>query len=355
MSAIGFALLGVAVFTTSWAITGGVIRLTQARQLLDIPNARSSHLVPTPRGGGIGPVAAASAALWFLVAEGSGTTALGVVTGAALAVAAIGLVDDLKPLSAGLRLAIQLGAALVLLAALPGFPQLVLGDWRAPTWLSVAAVLVWLVWLTNLYNFMDGIDGLAGLHGVAVGVAAAVVLGLSDSDLWPAPLVVAVATAGFALWNYPPARIFMGDVGSAWLGFLLAGLAVLSSFDNPRLPWCWLILVAVFASDATLTLLTRLVRGETIHEAHRSHQYQRLTRLWAARFEAAGSPPWLARARAHRRYGLGAATVVLVWLLPLSAALALGWLTPLHGLLLAYSPLVAAALWLGAGRAEELA
>ena len=354
MNGIGLAVLGMAVLAASWGITALVLRAGLARRVLDIPNARSSHLVPTPRGGGIGLVAAGSAALWWLVAGAGLPAATAALTGAALAIAAIGLADDLKPLSARLRLAVQLGAGLALLAALPEAPRLALGGGEAPAWLALAAALGGLAWLTNLYNFMDGIDGLAGLQGVAVGSAAALVLGLAGSGMWPAPLVVAAAAAGFSLWNLPPARIFMGDVGSAWLGFMFAGLALLSSLDDPRLPWCWLVLLAVFVSDASVTLLTRLARGERIHEAHRSHQYQRLTRRWVARFEALGATAPAARARAHRRYSLGAMAVVLIWLLPLAGALALGTLEPLVALLLAYGPLVAAALWLGAGRPGEL-
>ncbi len=344
------ALLVATVFFCAWLLTALVLTLALRHRVLDIPSERSSHLQPTPRGGGLGMALAASLGLGWLVVDGAWPLLPVIVAGLALAL--VGLADDIKPLSARPRLAVQLAAAVAVLASL-GAPAIFLWSWQVPGALATGFALLWLLWMTNLYNFMDGIDGLAGLHALAVGVAAAWLLALAGDALWPAPLVVAVAAAGFSAWNFPPARIFMGDTGSGWLGFVLAALALLAGRENPDLLWCWIILLALFASDSTVTLLVRLARGERVYQAHRSHVYQHLTRRWMARLVVRGLEQRRARARVHGWYCLGSVAVVMVWLLPLATAVALGLMDGAVATLLAYGPLLASALWLGGGRDEQ--
>jgi Fuc2NAc and GlcNAc transferase len=185
---------------------------------------------------------------------------------------------------------------------------------------------------------MDGIDGIAASEAIFVtGAAAALALGAGRlSGATGVELVTAAACAGFAAWNWPPARIFMGDVGSGYLGFLIGVLAVAEARENPVALWIWLILGGVFFVDATVTLVRRLVRRERVSQAHRSHAYQWLARRW----------------KSHKKVTLGVTAVNVLWLLPccyfavqnprLAAATAL----------LALIPVAIAALLAGAGRRE---
>ena len=145
--------------------------------------------------------------------------------------------------------------------------------------------------------------------------------------------VLAAAKLGFLAWNWPPAKIFMGDAGSGFLGAMLAALSVEAAKVDPTLLWCWLILFGVFIVDATMTLTRRMVRGEPIHEAHRSHAYQHAAIRW----------------RGHRPVTLAVAAINLCWLLPLALLVARHWLDGLVGILIAYAPLIGAAAWMGAG------
>jgi Fuc2NAc and GlcNAc transferase len=194
------------------------------------------------------------------------------------------------------------------------------------------------VWLLNLYNFMDGIDGIAGVEAVTVALAACLLAwlaGLGVEAWWPM-LLLAAGVAGFLVWNWPPARIFMGDAGSGFIGLMLGLLSIQAAQLSFELLAGWLVLLAVFVTDATLTLLRRLLRGQPLTEAHRSHAYQ-----YAAR-----------RLGGHRSVTLAVAGINLLWLLPIAALMVTGWLATIPGLVLAYAPLVGLAWWLKAGAAE---
>ena len=282
-------LLGVAAVGLLTAVLTGWLRGHALRaQWLDVPNARSSHQAPTPRGGGLAVVLAASlgfTALWWfgridlrlwLALVGGGT-----------AVAGIGLCDDRRPVAAGVRLAAHLAIAAAVLGVLGGLPPLAVGTRTLDLGLAgnVLGVLT-IAWTVNLFNFMDGIDGIAA--GEAVFIAASVaVLGAGFA---PAPallagvpaaaLLFAAAGLGFLSWNWPPARIFLGDVGSGYLGFVIAVLAIAHGRSLSQAPWVWLTLGAAFFADASATLLRRLARSESPHHAHRTHAYQWLARRW---------------------------------------------------------------------------
>jgi UDP-N-acetylmuramyl pentapeptide phosphotransferase/UDP-N-acetylglucosamine-1-phosphate transferase len=257
----------------TWAVRG----VARHRSLLDRPNDRSAHVTPTPRLGGIGIVIPFLVISYFLLHTGPGRwTHGGVVLGGAAAMAALGLLDDLRPIPAYLRFAGQAAIAvtMVYLAwdAVEASTKL-LGF--LPPAIRAPLVVLWILWMTNLYNFMDGIDGLAAGQAVlaSLGIAAgALATGLPT--LAGLGLALAGAALGFLLFNYSPASIFMGDVGSTTLGFLLACFPFLSV--APALPLeAIAIATAFFILDATATLARRVLSGERWYEAHRGHYYQR--------------------------------------------------------------------------------
>lgn len=271
------AVLLAAVLAAA-ALTGLIRRYALARALLDVPNHRSSHTVPTPRGGGLAIAAVTLGGIGALGVAGTvpAPAALALVGGGAL-VAGIGWLDDHSHVPARWRSLVHAAAAAWALYWAGGLPSLSLGGARLE--LGVAGTLlavVGIVWLTNLYNFMDGIDGIAGGEALTAGGAGGAMLWAAGAPgLGAAAFLVAAASAGFLVWNWPPARIFMGDVGSGLLGFLFAVLAVFSERAGAVPLLAWAVLLGVFLFDATVTLVRRVLRGERFFDAHRLHAYQR--------------------------------------------------------------------------------
>jgi glycosyltransferase WbpL len=269
--------LAAASLVAVLALTGLVRRYALARLLIDYPNERSSHRVPTPRGGGLAIVSIILAGIAVLLLAGGipPATAAALGGGGAL-VGAVGFRDDRRGVSARVRFGVHLLAAAWAVWWLGGMTELTIGTsvvhvgW-AGTLLAVATI----VWATNLYNFMDGIDGLAAGEAASVGLFAALLLHRAGSPLAAVALLVAGASAGFLPWSWSPARIFMGDVGSCFLGFVFAVLALASENARQLPALAWLILMGVFFADATVTLVRRMLRGERWYAAHRTHAYQR--------------------------------------------------------------------------------
>ena len=234
------------------------------RLVLDQPNERSLHARPVPRTGGLAIMAGVTIGWWV------GHPGFAVALTLAAALAALSLLDDVYGLPTALRLGVHLGAAAVLVAF----------ELRFPGWaLSIVFVLA-LAWYANLYNFMDGSDGLAGgmaLIGFGAYGAAAYLAGAQP--LATVSAMLAAGAAAFLTRNFPPARIFMGDVGSVPLGFLAGALGLVGWNDRLWPLWFPLLVFAPFVCDATLTLLRRLARGERVWQAHRDHYYQRLVRM----------------------------------------------------------------------------
>jgi UDP-N-acetylmuramyl pentapeptide phosphotransferase/UDP-N-acetylglucosamine-1-phosphate transferase len=261
-----------AAFAASCLGTRALVSLLQRRAVLDLPNERSSHAAPTPRGGGIAVIATCVVGWLALGAADSAPAGTGIVALAGAGLALVSWIDDLRNLSPALRLLAQFAAVAVGIWLLPH--GAVFQGWLPPWLDAAAAALVW-VWFANLFNFMDGIDGIDGAEAAAIGVGVALVAfspGVGLSLAAPA-LVVTAAALGFLVWNWAPARIFMGDVGSVPLGYLL-GFMLLTMAARGQ--WqAALILPAYFLADATLTLLRRLLRGERVWRAHREHFYQR--------------------------------------------------------------------------------
>ncbi len=250
------------------AILTGMVRAYALRSaLLDVPNERSLHRTPTPRGGGAAIVVVTLAALATLAASGTipARVAWALGPGGAL-VAAVGWLDDRRNVSAPVRAVVHALAAAWAVA----------WTWGEPS-PGVILGALGIVWAVNLYNFMDGIDGLAAAEAVSVGaMAGALLLAAGDGALAAVSLLVAAASLGFLGWNWAPARIFMGDVGSGFLGYAFGTLALLSHRSGTLSLALWLLLMGVFLFDATITLLRRMARGERWYQAHRSHAYQRL-------------------------------------------------------------------------------
>lgn len=242
-----------------------------------MPNERSSHTTPTPKGGGLALVAVILAGVGFLGLTGrlAQPTAIAILGGGAL-IAIVGWFDDRHSLTVRARLSAHLAAALWALWWMGGLPTLVVGEHAIflgafGTALAAAAIM----WAINITNFMDGIDGLAGGETATVALTGALLIAPTDSALAAAAAITGGAALGFLPWNWQPARIFLGDVGSGFLGFMLAVLAVASERAGALPTLVWLLLYAVFAVDATVTLGRRLWRGERWYAAHRSHAYQR--------------------------------------------------------------------------------
>lgn len=333
----------------AWLIARWVCQRASSLNLVQTPNHRSSHTQPTPNGGGLGIVVAASiagAVIQYLHAWQLGW----VVLGLALVLALAGLRDDMRPVSARLRFAVQLSVCAVLLFVLRPLPVISLMpviNLDISSWLLFALLIVTGVWWINLFNFMDGIDGLAGTQSIFMLMSAAALAwlmqpGAIGTPAWVWMICTGAATLGFLWLNWPPAKIFMGDVGSTWLAFILFAFALLSIQAGWLSYTSWLILSAVFVTDATMTLFVRILKGERWHEAHKSHAYQRLSRHWKSNRKAG-----------HQIVTLIVAGINLLWLLPLSAASLMmpnySWLW----LLLAYAPIAICTLQIGAGRSEH--
>lgn len=327
------AAFGALVIT--WVGVRLLRRLAPRLGFIDIPNQRSSHRAPTPRAGGLAfvvvvPLLILATSLWMGVRLLPGEEAL--LMGSAV-VAAVGLTDDRWGLPVRLRFAAYLLAAAVLVVGggylhelqWPGGPSIYLG------WLGIPVTLFWVVGLTNAYNFMDGIDGIAGVQAVV----AATAVGLLA--LWQGSPALAIyawlltgGVLGFLCHNWPPARVFMGDVGSAFLGYTFAGLAVLSDqgAGQPIPLALWVILLAPFIFDTSVTLVLRVARGERWFEAHRQHLYQRLTRRGWSHLRVTSiylcADLFLAGvALAHFAFGLDGGSLALATSLPLAGILVL--------------------------------
>jgi Fuc2NAc and GlcNAc transferase len=324
------------VFFTSWVLTLCLLRYAFSSSLLDVPNERSAHSTPTPRGGGVAVVVSFLISL-FLVTQLNllEVNTLWSLLGAGLFVAIIGFADDHGHIAARWRLLghfIAAGWALYWLGGLA--PVEIFGVILYLGWVGNFLALIYLVWMLNLYNFMDGIDGLASAEAISVCLGMCLIywLGANVSLGW-APLLLAAAVTGFLWWNFPPAKIFMGDAGSGFIGLTLGIISLEAASQKPALLWSWIILLGVFIVDATWTLVFRLLKGEKVYQAHSSHGYQHAARRFG-----------------HTRVTMGVVVINIAYLLPISILVALDKLGGILGLLIAFAPLVVIAYILNAGR-----
>ncbi len=292
--------------------------------LLDHPNERSLHTHPTPRTGGVAILAGLLSAMSVRLFTADLAAPVVWLVAGALLIAALSFVDDRRGLPVVVRFVghffgaglVVIGAGLSLPALFPGVPL----AW--PEWLGLGLSVLFLVWMVNLYNFMDGMDGFAGgMAGIGFGVFAILGLLAGNPSFLAVSLAVAAAAGGFLLFNFPPARIFMGDTGSATLGLLAGGLSLWGAHDGIFPFWVAILVFSPFIVDATVTLTRRLFRGERVWQAHRTHYYQRLVQSgWGHRktvlYEyalmlACGASALLARPMNSREQ----AVMILSWVL----------------------------------------
>ncbi len=299
---------------------GAYLQLARRWQILAQPNERSSHSLPTPHGGGIPALCAL--AVTVLAAGITGVhwpLVYPALLGMAALLLVVGVLDDHHDLPAGARFACYWLCCVVAVAWLyralgPGIPA----------WLAIVAIMA-LLWFTNLYNFMDGIDGIAASQCVLATATAGglVVLTGGSPEYALFCFLLGAAHAGFLLWNWPPARMFMGDAGSIPTGFLLGSLALLGAWEGDLPLACWLILLAAFITDTSVTLLWRIATGQSFAQPHRLHAYQRLSRVFGG----------------HRPVLLILFALHAFWLIPLAAAAAILPQYALAMVILAYIPL----------------
>lgn len=306
------------------------------RRLLDTPNIRSSHQTPTPRGGGI--AMAAGVVITALIALALGHISPNVIYWLIIPsglMAILGICDDLFNLNIAIRLAIQFllaGAGIYLI----GFQN----EWSVFIQLMVTGVMIlFVVWMTNLYNFMDGINGLAALEAISICASMALIYWLqaTNTEIVYLLIIISASVCGFLYWNFPKAKLFMGDAGSLFLGFSFGLLAIESSSEDFRILSAWLIMLGVFIVDASYTLFYRLVTRQAIHQAHRTHAYQKFA----------------VKSKSHTFTTLAVVAINLLWLLPIAIAVTTTHLHVSAALLIAYIPLLLIAHQFRAGRIDQ--
>jgi len=330
-----FLPFALGIVALSILLTGFARYLALRFNVMDHPNHRSMHELPVPRGGGMGIVIISTGfyawLAWHNVLPLRLCFALSVPP---LMVALIGLIDDFGHVSRRLRLGTQIGSAALGLLAIGSLPAIELpsGLWQPSNFLMPIALIA-MVWLSNLYNFMDGINGLASLEAVFALLAAAALCLINEALPWGFILIVfAAAIAGFLPWNFPRAKIFMGDSGSGFLGLSFGFLIIATGVAGALSIWTWFILLAVFISDASWTLIYRLATGQAWNEPHNSHAYQRISQA----------------INSHVKVSLGATLINVLWLLPL-ACMAENSSNGIYYATLAYLPLFAVCMKTRAG------
>jgi Fuc2NAc and GlcNAc transferase len=331
-------VVALAGFIASWWLVGRLRGYAVRRNLIDEVGARSSHTAATARGGGLAIVGVlvpliVALPLWT---DFPARWSFGMgVAGAAVAI--VGWVDDHGHVAARYRLLVHFFAALVLVGAIGPVPLDWLGLGHPLIEWAFSAVLI--AWLINLFNFMDGIDGLAASEAITAWGGLAVVLLLLNVEpgIAAAAWIGAAAVAGFLVWNWAPAKIFMGDVSSGFLGALSGALILCAAQRDIAYAAALAIQLGVFVVDATVTVLRRAARREPLHEPHRGHAYQILAR----------------RCDSHARVAVAAVMINLAFLLPVAMLAASHTLGPISAVLVAYSPLVLLALILGADSEER--
>jgi len=325
-------LLLLASFTISAILC---IVIIKRRSAIDIPNERSSHTIPVPRGGGVAFIVAFYCGIFILYAANlMPYYVLTALAGAGGIITLVGYLDDLNSVSPKLKAAAQAASLIWGVFWLGPVPYIELSDyiWQWGLFGIVLTIISGL-WLINLYNFMDGIDGLAATQAIFIFTSAALFC-LGEGALGQAWMlgILSASVAGFLLFNWQPARLFMGDTGSGFLGLMVVLLAI--STTPPLTLWPWAILVTIFVADSTVTLIRRIMRGEKWYEGHRLHAYQRLAQRW----------------QSHKKVTLCYMVVNVIFVFPLAL---LAWSDPALGLMawaIAWGVAFPVAYFLGAGK-----
>lgn len=298
--------------------------------IIDTPNSRSSHVTPTPRGGGVAIVISflIGMILFYFLGYLPILSAVGLIVSGGV-IALVGFWDDHGHIAARWRLLAHFSAAAFLLFCLGGFPVLKVSDFIIDLGIFGSLFgLLFLVWMLNLYNFMDGIDGLASAEAVIACIGMIVIYYISGDYielnsylvLW----LLVCTVLGFLLWNFPPAKIFMGDAGSGFLGLMIGSLAISAGWIETKFFFCWLILLGVFIVDATWTLVRRVLGGFKVYEAHRSHGYQIASRKF----------------KRHLPVTLSTIAINIIWLFPIALLVGINIVNPIIALIISYTPIL---------------
>ena len=329
-----FAIVVIVGFALTLLIRKSALKTNR----LDVPNERSSHTSPTPRGAGLAVVVAFLLGLVALLIDNSISAEVFLAIAIpGLVVALIGWLDDRGRLtSAKWRLVGHFACASLAVWLTGGLPELPLANSTIDFGLAGNIVaIVYLVWMLNLFNFMDGIDLITGVQTVTTSAGVVMLLLIStESDLWKIFALLAASILGFLFFNLPPAKIFLGDVGSGFIGFISAVISLVVAQNEPLVAWAMVILLGVFVTDATVTLLRRLLSREHVYIAHRTHAYQHLSK----------------KLNSHLPVSLGVGAINLFFLLPIAWLVVESKIMPIVGLLIAYAPLAIVAALLNAGK-----
>lgn len=324
------------VVFTSFVLTELIRRYTLNNNLIDIPNDRSSHTIPTPRGGGLSIVVIFLISISFV--DTLSQELFFAIIGSGVIVSGIGLWDDHSHIPAKWRLLAHFTASFWVLYWLGNVAEFHIFNYNINLgFVGVGLIAFFLVWLLNLFNFMDGIDGIAASEAIFVSSAGAFFswnYGLENMMF--IALILAASTTGFLFLNWPPAKIFMGDVGSSFLGLML-GVIAYANIQEGVSTWIWMILLGVFLVDSSVTLLRRILNRDKWYDAHCSHAYQHAAKKWG-----------------HKSVTIGVISINLFWLLPFAV---ISYLKPSIAMwftLIAYLPLIVIVLKLKAGINENI-
>ncbi|MGT2551829.1 MraY family glycosyltransferase [Acinetobacter geminorum] len=332
-------LLIIVGFLAAFSLTGYMRQYALKKNIIDNPNERSSHTMPTPRGGGVAVVISYLLSLAGLVYLGYLTPSIGIIViVAGFIIALLGFLDDHGHINALVRLAIHFLVAIGVVVALGGFTEVtIFNDLKLGFIANIIAVL-FLVWLLNLYNFMDGINGIASIEAITSVLSMALIYWVLNSALNSQVLSLMAATVfGFMLWNFPKAKIFMGDACSGFLGLVLGIWALYALKQDIGFFCAWVICLGVFIVDATFTLIRRVLNGHKMYDAHRSHAYQYASRKY----------------QSHTKATLGVLIINLLWLLPMAYLAATKVIMPELVIVIAYFPLIVLAIYFKAGKTEN--
>lgn len=309
------------------------------KNIIDNPNERSSHSIPTPRGGGVAVVCSYLLGLSLLIYTQQLTMHLGLtLLFAGFVIALLGFLDDHGHINSMLRLAIHFLVAIAVVISLGGFADIQVFNGFELGFIANIIAVLFLVWLLNLYNFMDGINGIASVEAITTTISMAIIYvllntSLNSDILW----LLAACVFGFLLWNFPKAKIFMGDACSGFLGLILGILALIALKENSALFCAWIICLGVFIVDATYTLIKRVLNGYKMYDAHRSHTYQIISR----------------KCGSHTLVTLMVLIINLLWLLPIAyITVKLNFSYPELAVLIAYLPLIWIAVKFKAGNSD---
>ena len=328
--------LSIVFFILTLLFTGYMRHYALKKKIIDNPNERSSHSIPTPRGGGVAVVCSYLLALAVLIYSQQLSVYISLTLMAAgFVVALLGFLDDHGHINSMLRLAIHFLVAIGVVISLGGFAEVTVFNGVQLGFIANIIAVLFLVWLLNLYNFMDGINGIASIEAITATVSMAILYfilntSLNSELLW----LLSACVLGFLLWNFPKAKIFMGDACSGFLGLILGILALIALKENLALFCAWIICLGIFVVDATYTLIKRVLSGYKMYDAHRSHSYQILSRKWGS----------------HTPVTLTVAAVNLLWLFPIAyITVTQNVVYPEIMVLVAYLPLTLLAIKLKAG------